>query len=133
MLYFWGFQPNNTPLHSFDYSETDSIYNSSDLSLKNVEKRVDSKQELLDFSVDKSSGSNKNNQELLEKSININTADIKLLMKLPGIGIKTAEKIVQLRNKRGGFTTVDELIDVKGIGNVKMSKIRKYIFVEKSL
>ncbi len=99
--------------------------------MKNVEKRVDSKQELLDFSVEKSSRSDEKSKELLEKSININTADIELFMKLPGIGIKTAEKIAAYRNEKGGFESIEELINVKGIGEVKMNNIKKYIFVGK--
>ena len=130
-MHFVKYQPENSPLHSFDYTESDSLFESAELSLKNVEKRVDSKQELLDFSVDKSSGSDENSDALLEKSINVNTADIELFMKLPGIGIKTAEKIVQLRNSKGGFKTISELIEVKGIGEVKLSKIEKFIYVDK--
>lgn len=131
VLHYWGYKPADSPMHSFNYSESDSSYNSADISLKNVEKRVDSKQELLDFSVDKSTESNADNKELLENSININTADIELLMKLPGVGIKTAERIVQLRNQRSGFTTIEEMLDVKGIGEVKFSRIKNYIFVGK--
>lgn len=130
-LHYWGYEPAESPLHTFDYSESDSIYTSADISLKNVEKRVDSKQELLDFSVDKSDESKAGNKELLENSININTADIELLMKLPGVGIKTAERIVQLRNQRSGFTEIEEMLDVKGIGEIKFSRIKKYIFVGK--
>jgi len=67
---------------------------------------------------------------LVEKSININTAGINELVQLPGIGEKTAEKIIQLRNERGKFRKVDELMDVKGIGEVKFSKIKNYIYVD---
>jgi comEA protein len=67
---------------------------------------------------------------LAEKSININTAGINELVKLPGIGEKTAEKIIQLRKERGKFRRVDELMDVKGIGEVKFSKIKNYIYVD---
>ncbi len=107
------------------------MFDSAEVSLKNIEKRVDSKQELLDFSVDKSSGSEGGKKELLEKSININTADIELFIKLPGIGIKTAEKIIELRNKRGGFKSIEDLLDVKGIGKIKFGNLKKYIYVAK--
>lgn len=131
VLHYWGYKPIETPLHSFNYAKSDSSYNSAQVSLKNVEKRVDSKQELLDFSVNKSTESKADNKELLENSININIADIERLMKLPGVGIKTAERIVQLRNQRSGFTEIDEMLDVKGIGEIKFSRIKKYIFVGK--
>ena len=67
---------------------------------------------------------------LAEKSININTAGINELVQLPGIGEKTAEKIIQLRKERGKFRRVDELMDVKGIGEVKFSKIKDYLYVD---
>jgi comEA protein len=67
---------------------------------------------------------------LAEKSININTAGINELVQLPGIGEKTAEKIIQLRNERGKFRRVDELMDVKGIGEVKFNKIKDYLYVD---
>lgn len=67
---------------------------------------------------------------LAEKSININIAGVDDLIKLPGIGPKTAEKIIELRNERGRFKRLDELMDVNGIGEVKFSKIKDYIYVD---
>jgi len=67
---------------------------------------------------------------LAEKSININTAGINEFIQLPGIGVKTAEKIIQLRNERGKFRRVDELMDVKGIGEVKFNKIKKFLYID---
>ncbi|KUG26659.1 hypothetical protein ASZ90_003502 [hydrocarbon metagenome] len=131
ILNFLKYSPEENKLLVFDYAETDSLFDSSSISIKNVEKRVDSKQELLDFSVDKSSRSDTKNKELLEKSINLNTADIELLIKLPGIGIKTAEKIIELRNFKGGFSSIDELLEVKGIGEVKLGTIKKYLYIAK--
>ena len=125
------YTPERDEAIKFDYSEADSLFDSTEINLKNVEKRVDSKQELLDFSVDKSSRSKGGKEVLLEKSININTADIELFIKLPGIGVKTAEKIVKLRNERGGFKAIEELLDVKGIGEVKFGNIKKYIYIGK--
>ena len=72
----------------------------------------------------------KDASSLAEKSININTAGINELVQLPGIGVKTAEKIIQLRNERGKFRRVDELMDVKGIGEVKFNKIKDYLYVD---
>ena len=115
----------------YNYDNEDSLYYSSVLSEKNVEKRVDSKQELLDFSVNKSSVRSEDNFVLLEHSINLNTADIEQFIKLPGIGIKIAEKIVLFRNEIGGFNNIEQLIDVKGIGEVKFNSIKKYVFVDK--
>ena len=68
-------------------------------------------------------------QELAEKSVNLNEASIEQLSMLPGIGIKTAERILAYRKASGRFNSIDELLEVKGIGNSKFDKIKKYIIV----
>ncbi|MCU0331810.1 MAG: helix-hairpin-helix domain-containing protein [Ignavibacteriaceae bacterium] len=67
---------------------------------------------------------------LAEKSININTAGVNDLIKLPGIGEKTAEKIIELRNQRGKFERLEDLMDVRGIGEVKFNKIKKFLYID---
>jgi len=59
--------------------------------------------------------------------VNINTADVDELTKIPGIGPKTAEAIVAYRKDKGQFKNVDELVEVKGIGTKKLENIRPYI------
>ena len=49
---------------------------------------------------------------------------------LPGIGEKTAEKIIELRKERGKFNTLEELMNVKGIGEVKFNKIKKFLYIK---
>jgi len=65
-----------------------------------------------------------------EKSIDINTAGIKVLLTLPGIGNKTAQNIIDFREKHGRINKANELLDVKGIGEVKLGKLRKYLTIE---
>lgn len=48
--------------------------------------------------------------------ININTASAADLTQLPGIGKTTAERIVAYRTQNGSFTSVDDLLNVEGIG-----------------
>lgn len=49
--------------------------------------------------------------------VNINTANAEILAEeLNGIGLKKAQKIIQYRNEVGRFDSIDELINVKGIG-----------------
>jgi competence ComEA-like helix-hairpin-helix protein len=118
-------------IERYDYSQQDSIFHQKGISPeKMMEKSVDSERELLDFTADEKEPETKTEPVLGEKSININTADIKLLSLLPGIGVKTAEKIVELRNSIGKFTSTRDLLKVKGIGDKKFSKLEKYIIVE---
>lgn len=62
-----------------------------------------------------------------EAAININTADVQTLTKLKGIGPKKAEAIVAWREANGDFKTVDQLLDVKGIGEATLAANRDSI------
>jgi competence protein ComEA len=128
---------NKSPYKKFNYSKEDSLFQLSDKSSDFLEKNteikdtiVDYKQEVLDFNkTNLSQNSPKNIPE--ENSINLNTAGIDELSRLPGIGNKTAEKMINLRNKEGNFKSLEELLKVKGIGKSKFNKIKKYLFIEK--
>ena len=56
--------------------------------------------------------------------LNVNTADAVALEELPGIGPALAAAIVEYRQRAGPFATVDELVEVSGIGPVKLEQIR---------
>ncbi len=61
------------------------------------------------------------------QTININTATAEELADfLPGIGKSKAENIVAYRDAIGGFKSVDELIEVSGIGEATLESIRSY-------
>jgi competence protein ComEA len=61
--------------------------------------------------------------------INVNTATSTELEELPGIGPVTAEAILQWRAEHGRFSTVDELLEVSGIGEVTLAEIREHVTV----
>ena len=61
--------------------------------------------------------------------VNINTADSGLLQTLPGIGPKTAERIIEYRETAGRFKSIEEIQDVKGIGPKKYEKLKTLITV----
>jgi competence protein ComEA len=61
--------------------------------------------------------------------ININTALANELETLPGIGPARAQAIISYRNEEGYFKTVDELINVKGIGTKTLENIRSLVKV----
>ena len=54
--------------------------------------------------------------------ININTAGVDQLSKLPGIGKKKAERIISFRKKNGRFRRTREIMKVKGIGEKTFKK-----------
>lgn len=60
--------------------------------------------------------------------ININTANQKDLQSLSGIGAVLAERIVEHREKIGGFKNTSQLLDVEGIGEAKFNAIKDNIF-----
>ena len=63
------------------------------------------------------------------ESININTADIYDLQRLPGIGEKRAGDIIAWREEHGPFQTVDGLTDISGIGPAILEGLREYAAV----
>ena len=60
-------------------------------------------------------------------TINLNTATIDQLTTLPGIGQKTAERILEYRTKNGGFKKIEELMNVKGIGEKNFLKLKPLV------
>jgi competence protein ComEA len=62
-------------------------------------------------------------------SININTASVTDLQNLPGIGARTAGRIVEYRQKNGPFKKVEELMNVRGIGEKNFLKLKAQITV----
>lgn len=63
--------------------------------------------------------------------VNINKADAKTIAEsLHSIGEAKAKAIVEYRTKHGPFTTVDQLGDVKGIGEKTLAKNKQYILLK---
>ncbi|HPW69387.1 MAG: helix-hairpin-helix domain-containing protein [Desulfomonilia bacterium] len=65
--------------------------------------------------------------ESAKGQLNINTATIEELQLLPGIGPATAQNILNYREINGPFTSVEDIIKVKGVGDRKLEQLRRYL------
>lgn len=63
--------------------------------------------------------------------VNINTANVKELTTLKGVGEKKAQAIVDYRKAHGAFKSTDDLAKVKGIGPKMVEQLRKDITTKK--
>ncbi len=66
------------------------------------------------------------------KPVNINTATSEELQQVPGIGPATAQKILQMRKSYGPFKSVDDLLAIRGLGQKRLDKMRKYLTTGKT-
>ena len=61
--------------------------------------------------------------------INLNTATAADLQALPGVGAATARLIIEHRDKNGGFKKVEELMNIKGIGEKSFLKLKPMVTI----
>jgi competence protein ComEA len=62
-------------------------------------------------------------------TVNINSASTTDLEALPGIGAKTAARIIEYRQKNGPFKKIEELMNVRGVGEKNFLKLKEQITV----
>jgi competence protein ComEA len=61
--------------------------------------------------------------------VNLNSASVQQLETLPGVGPALAGRIVEYRQKSGGFKSAQELMNVKGIGEKNFAKLQPHVVV----
>ena len=64
-----------------------------------------------------------------ESPVNLNTATPAQLETLPGIGPATAHRIVEYRQKNGGFKKIEDLMNVRGVGEKSFLKLKPLVSV----
>lgn len=69
------------------------------------------------------------NVSAAESKVNLNRSSANDLERLPGVGPSTAQAIVDYREKNGSFVSIEQLVEVKGIGESKLESIREYVFL----
>ena len=65
-----------------------------------------------------------------EERVELNTADKAALETLPGIGPRTAERIIEYRTKNGGFEKVEDLMNIRGIGERTFLRLRDLVRID---
>ncbi len=102
----------------------------------NIDNCVDNKTSIIENGENKDLDNSKNDDKQSNSDninnktvVNINTADVKMLTSLSGIGESKAETIVDYRNKNGNFKSIDDIMNVSGIGEALFEKIKDYITV----
>jgi competence protein ComEA len=79
------------------------------------------------YAEQKSDSKSKPAEELL---VDINTASVKELAELPGIGEKVAARVVSYREENGRFKKIEEIMNVRGIGEKTFVKLRDSLIVK---
>ena len=121
VAYYLKYKNDLKVLKEFDYSVQDSLFENSN-NTKINQKKVDYKQELYDFS--------DNELESIITKVKLNSANVEDLILLPGIGEKTAEKIIEYRKSHGKFISPNDLLNVNGIGEKKLEKYKNLLIIE---
>ena len=76
------------------------------------------------------SSNNETQSDSQGSKININTADLKQLDDIPGVGEATANKILSYRDENGEFKSIEEIKNVNGIGDKKFENMKDLICVK---
>ena len=127
---------DNSGYKKFDYSEQDSLFinsgieeDSSEITEAIAVEENPASSDILELGK-KDFSSIPPKKLPAEKSINLNTAGLDLITTLPGIGKKIARRLLELRIRLGRFSGYNDLLQVKGIGNSKLEKIKKYAYIK---
>lgn len=147
----------NAPSRDFDYSKLDEVFYqktnqnyipvsdslSEEESADNDEfipvlndkeqeiaARMNISEDSLESTIPQTGKKSKKEENLKGKTININTALKEELIKLPGVGESTAEKIILFRDIHKGFKKIEEMMKIRGIGKKKFAKMKLYITLE---
>lgn len=113
-------------------SSTDNTYQYSQISTySQTDNTVDNSVSQNIQSSDNSVSFNNSNNDIVIKAypINLNTCTAQELMSIDGIGEKKASDIIEYRDYLGGYTSVEQIKNIKGIGEGTYEKVAPYLTV----
>ncbi len=102
----------------YDFTDSDSFF-------REASSKIDS---IISLEEDSSRG-NRARKEI-DSPVDINTATADELLMVPGVGPVTAGRIMEYRAAHGRFRSVEDLLNVKGIGKVKLEKMKPHLKAE---
>lgn len=130
------FSPNDTPHQHFStlekeiFANLDSVATQQQSTYSGVKADGNALDTAAYHTTPEGKAEQKKAHSLPTSPINLNTATKAELMMLPGVGEKTAEKIIEYR-KSQKFTSPSDIMNIKGIGEKKFEKMRQYLSVAK--
>lgn len=105
--------------------ETSSVYNSSEYFTENVSTTIKSSQK-----VERTQSSEATyTSSSVNYPLNLNSCTVEELMTINGIGEVKANNIVEYRDYLGGYTSVEQIKNIKGIGDGVFEKVAPYLTV----
>ena len=112
--------------------EAGGLTNEADIDQINLSEKLVDEERIIVPSKSEESEEGKNNfagsTMPKQKKININTADLTELKSLPGVGDKTAQKIIDYRGQKK-FKKIEDIMNIEGIGENKFKNIKDFISV----
>ncbi len=127
--------PYQTQQASYDYSRSDSIFSRRSHDVLLATKALDQPAPVDSVliqpkKINNRSSAAKKSSKPAPHSININSNNLQELIQLPGIGPKTAQKIIDYRSANADLKSIDDLVNVKGIGKKTVEKLQEFIKIE---
>jgi|YelNatPaOPRAMG01_1025707.scaffolds.fasta_scaffold00266_30 competence protein ComEA helix-hairpin-helix repeat region len=108
-------------LPHYDYRGTDAIFAES---ASKVDSIIAAEED-----TDRIRSATQHKKKLATSPVDINIASVSELITLPGIGEATAERIIEYRKTHGKFTSIEDLMSVKGIGEKKFQRLKPLVVV----
>jgi comEA protein len=107
----------------FDFAQSDSCFQAAS-------SKIDSIIAVEEDTLKTATIARSNSKPTVEFPVDLNRASLVELTALPGVGKTTAQSIIDFRNSNLRFTTIRDLLKVKGIGPRKFEKIKPFVKAE---